>query len=111
MDNVEIPEGKIRELYDRCNGRRSNYLIMNDEPKEFISLLVKEGWLTPLKNGGNKAWYAATDKLISRYREVSKIELDQIKFFDQQKSLENNELLKEEVRVEDKLEKRNNNKL
>jgi len=79
IESVEIPEKKLQELYDRCDGRRSHYLILTDEPEEFIGLLVKEGWITYLTNSAKRPWYCATTKLITQFRELSKEELSQLK--------------------------------
>lgn len=111
VENLEIPEKKLRELYDRCNGRRSHYLILTDEPAEFIGLLVKEGWITHLKNGGNRPWYSATNKLITQFRELSKEELAQIKRQEEDAAAQAIIDAEEEARAQENLERRKNLKL
>lgn len=71
---LEITDKALQELFDRCGGRRSHYLILNDEPKEFISLLEKEGWISYLNNGSKRPWYTATPKLIEKFRPLNELE-------------------------------------
>jgi hypothetical protein len=107
----EVPEHKIRELFDRCNGRRSNYLILTDEPKEFIGLLVEEGWIEYLKNGSKRPWYSATNKLITKYRELGDIEVKQLKAIEEDEKAEAIIAAEEEERASSRIEERKNTKL
>ena len=78
MSDMQITEAALKELFDRCNGRRSNYLIMHAEPQEYRDLLEKEGWIVFLKNGGKQPWYTASQKLIEKFRELEKHEKAQL---------------------------------
>lgn len=111
IESVEISETKLRELYDRCDGYRSHYLILTDEPAEFIGLLVKEGWITHLKNGSNRPWYCATNKLITQFRELSKEELAQIKSQEEATAAQAIIDAEEEARAQENLERRKNLKI
>jgi hypothetical protein len=73
----EISDDKLQELFDRCNGRRSNYLILNDEPQNFIDLLKKEGWVIPLANSENRPWFTASMNLITKFRDLDATERKQ----------------------------------
>jgi len=78
----EIPEKKLKELYDGCGGRRSHYLFMRDEPKEFVDLLVKEKWLKPVNNSSGSPMYVVTPQLIELFRPLEEQEKAQLKALD-----------------------------
>lgn len=82
LTSEEIPEKKLKELYDGCGGRRSHYLFMRDEPEEFVDLLVKEKWLKPVNNSSNAPMYVVTTQLIERFRPLDGNEKAQLKALD-----------------------------
>ena len=94
-----ITEDKLKELFDNCQGRRSHFLILTQENPELIQELVKEGYITFLKNGEKKPWYSATNKLITKFRDLDKLELRQLE-------LVNEELAAEKIEMEQALLKK-----
>jgi len=102
----DIPEKKLKELFERCDGRRSHYLILTDEPQDFLDLLEQEGWILTLKNGGNRPWYTATMKLITKFRDLADHEVKQEDWQNTVQAVEAIEEAKEEARVEEHLDKR-----
>ena len=101
----DIPDKKLRELYDACDGRRSHHIKMADEPEEFRDLLVQEGWLTFLRQA-ESPWYLATQKLIENFRELSKEEKAQLAFQKEQEVLEELEARREDERAQKVIDSR-----
>lgn len=73
MENTNIPENRLKEFFEKANGRCSNYLFLEGEPKDFLKLCVEEGWLQPLPNTEKKPWYRVTIKLLEKFIELNSI--------------------------------------
>lgn len=79
LTSEEIPEKKLKELFDAAGGRRSHYLFIRDEPQEFIDELTREDWIVPLKNGANAPMFTISQKLVEKYRVLDEHEKAQLK--------------------------------
>ena len=103
---MEITEKNLKSLFNRCDGRRSHYLILTDEPDEFLALLVKEGWIQKLKNTADRPWFTATDKLITKFRDLGELEEKQLshraELAEQERLEEEEELLRANAAIEER---------
>lgn len=93
-----IEREKLEELFNKCGGRRSHYLILNDESPGFCKSLIKEGWIKELPNTGKRPWYVATTKLIVEFRTLSKQEIAQLQAIDEDIKGEQLEIKAEEIK-------------
>ena len=75
----EVNIKKLEELYKSCGGRTSHFLFLGHEPKEYVEVLVKKGYIKYVKNSSEKAIYRCTDKLIEIFRDLEPHEKAQIK--------------------------------
>lgn len=78
---MEITDLQLKELYDAAHGRPSHYVFINDEPEEFIKLLVKEKYIKPVANNNKESMYTITYKTIQKFRAVTKLEQSQMDNF------------------------------
>ena len=105
---VEITEGILRGLFNAASGHRSHTIFLNDESAELIDQLMKDGWVTYLKNTSNKPWYSITKKLEAKFRDLDELELAQIRHLKIQEELEAGEFEKEDKRAQEVIDNRVN---
>jgi hypothetical protein len=108
---MEITDKFLESLYERCDGRRSHFLILTDELPEFLDFLVKEGWITLVKNTEKRPWYMATVKLITKFRELGKAEKAQLDNLAADQAAELAEFAAEDERAQEVIDERKEIKL